>query len=85
MKEKIRLKNIFLFRRSSAKEEKQIILENISITINEGEIYTIIGPSGAGKSSLLRLINRLEEKDQGSIYIDGKDIDGYDVISLRRR
>ena len=85
MKEKIRLENISLLSRSNVKEERKIILDKVSATIHEGEIYTIIGPSGAGKSSLLRLINRLEERDQGNIYIDGKDIDEYDVISLRRR
>ena len=48
-----------------------IVLNDISFTINKGEIVTVIGPSGAGKTTLLRCINGLEKCDNGTIEIDG--------------
>lgn len=54
--------------------EKQKVLNNISLTIREGEIFGLIGKSGAGKSTLLRCINKLEKYDSGEIYIDNKPI-----------
>ncbi|WP_123811636.1 amino acid ABC transporter ATP-binding protein [Lactobacillus crispatus] len=51
------------------------ILRDISFTLKDGEIMTIIGPSGAGKTTLLRIIAGLETKDSGEILIDGKPYD----------
>lgn len=48
------------------------ILKDISFTLKDGEIMTIVGPSGAGKTTLLRIIAGLEMKDSGEILIDGK-------------
>lgn len=53
------------------------ILKNISFTLKDGDILTIVGPSGAGKTTLLRIIAGLETKDSGQILIDGqKDLAG---------
>lgn len=49
-------------------------LKNISLKINDGDIYGIIGMSGAGKSTLVRCINMLEKPTEGSVLIDGCDI-----------
>lgn len=49
-------------------------LKNVSLTINDGEIYGIVGYSGAGKSTLVRLINKLENATSGSVIIDGENI-----------
>jgi polar amino acid transport system ATP-binding protein len=49
-------------------------LDNVSMTVEQGEKVVIIGPSGSGKSTLLRTINRLEEIDSGQIIVDGLDI-----------
>ncbi len=49
-------------------------LKDISLTINDGEIYGIIGMSGAGKSTLVRCINMLEKPTSGEIIIDGKNM-----------
>lgn len=46
-------------------------IDNVSLSINEGEVYGIIGYSGAGKSSLVRCINLLEVPDSGEIEVDG--------------
>ncbi len=50
------------------------VLKDINLTINKGEVVTIIGPSGSGKSTLLRCLNLLEHPDSGSIIFDGTDI-----------
>lgn len=49
-------------------------LKNVSLTIEDGDIFGIIGMSGAGKSTLVRTINMLERPTSGSIIIDGVDI-----------
>lgn len=49
-------------------------LENINLTINEGEIFGIIGLSGAGKSTLVRCINFLEKPTSGAVIFDGADL-----------
>lgn len=51
------------------------ILNNISVTVNAGEIAVFLGSSGVGKSTLLRVLNNLETLDQGSVELDGKKID----------
>jgi len=47
---------------------------DVSLTVNEGELFVIMGLSGSGKSTLVRCINRLIESTSGQIYIDGEDI-----------
>lgn len=49
------------------------ILDDISFTLNEGEIVALVGPNGAGKSTLLDILTNLEQADSGSIKICGKD------------
>lgn len=49
-------------------------LEDINLTINEGEIFGIIGLSGAGKSTLVRCINYLERPTAGTVIFDGRDL-----------
>ena len=56
-----------------------VILNNISETIQKGEKIVIIGPSGAGKSTFLRCLNLLEEPDSGKIIFDGTDITSKDT------
>ena len=58
------------------------VLKDVSIDINDGEIFGIIGQSGAGKSTLLRCINGLESYDGGSITVDGQKVDITDKRSL---
>lgn len=53
----------------------RLILKDISFTLKDGEIMTIVGPSGAGKTTLLRIIAGLETKGSGEILIDGKPYD----------
>lgn len=55
-------------------------VDNVSFEVDKGDIFAIIGLSGAGKSTLVRLLNRLEEPDEGNVLIDGVDI-----MSLREK
>ena len=68
--------------------DKEIVaLEDINLTIQDGEIYGIIGLSGAGKSTLVRCINLLENPSSGQVWIDGEDItklDRKNLLKLRR-
>ena len=50
------------------------VLKDISFTLGKGEVLSIIGSSGGGKTTLLRILNSLEEADEGEILIDGETI-----------
>lgn len=52
----------------------KLALDNVSLFVQEGEIFGIIGKSGAGKSTLLRCINLLERPESGEVIIDGQDL-----------
>lgn len=51
-----------------------VVLENISTEVNQGDIIAIIGPSGCGKSTFIRTLNMLEAPTSGSIYVDDIDL-----------
>jgi len=51
-------------------------LENISLSVNEGEFLCLVGPSGCGKSTLLNLVAGLEPLDSGQIFLDGVPVHG---------
>jgi general L-amino acid transport system ATP-binding protein len=52
------------------------VLKDINLTVNRGERIVICGPSGSGKSTLIRCINRLEEHQQGQIFVEGTELTG---------
>jgi osmoprotectant transport system ATP-binding protein len=60
------------------------VLEDLSLSVEEGEFITILGPSGCGKTTLLKMINHLIDFDSGDIIIKGKSIKDWDTITLRR-
>lgn len=78
----IEIKNISKIYQLKDKQVKAV--DNVSLTINDGEIYGIIGYSGAGKSTLVRMINQLEVQNKGSILIDGQDLAGLSPKELRK-
>ncbi len=62
-----------------------VAVDDVSLSVAEGEFLAIVGGSGSGKTTLLRLANRLIEADSGRITVEGRDISGVDPILLRRR
>ncbi len=56
----------------------------VSLTVPEGHLVVLLGPSGCGKTTLLKMVNRLVEHDQGTIQVAGRDIMGVPVTDLRR-
>jgi polar amino acid transport system ATP-binding protein len=64
----------------------ELVLDNLSLDVPEHTATVLIGASGSGKSTLLRCINLLDEIDDGSIYLDGKEITdpNIDVDAVRR-
>ena len=59
-------------------------LRDISLTVEDGEIFGIIGLSGAGKSTLVRCINLLERPTSGSVIVDGRDLTAMTDRELRK-
>ena len=64
--------------------KKRQIISNVSFSVNAGEKIAIVGPSGHGKSTLMKLLFRVYDVNDGSICIDGQDIKKVTLKSLRR-
>jgi polar amino acid transport system ATP-binding protein len=64
-----------------------VVLNDIDLTVNQGEVQVVIGPSGSGKSTLLRCVNLLEPIDAGRIFLEGEEITAkrVDVSGVRQR
>lgn len=60
------------------------VIHDLSLTIPEGKLIALIGPSGAGKSTLLKMVNRLVEPTEGTIFVDGKNVTDVNPVELRR-
>lgn len=80
----LRSEAVFLVRRNT-KNETVRILDDISFTAPQEKVTAIVGPSGSGKSSLIRLLNRMEEPSNGSIFLQDIPITAVDPLELRRR
>lgn len=52
----------------------QTVLQDINLSVGEGEFLTFLGPSGSGKTTLLRLVGGFERPDQGQIFLEGQEI-----------
>ena len=65
------------------KKHKKNVLEDISFTANPGEVVGIIGSTGSGKSSLVQLIPRLYDCDEGEVLVDGINVKDYSLNHLR--
>ena len=74
MKKILEVKNIN--KKYQSKEGEILALKDVSFDVNDGEFISIIGPSGCGKSTLLSIIAGLESKSSGSIFLNGKEMEG---------
>lgn len=72
MEQVFELTNVYKTYKNDGREFEA--LKDVSLSVNEGEIFGIIGMSGAGKSTLVRTLNRLEEVTSGTVSFYGKDL-----------
>lgn len=70
---------------SSGQKDGFYAVNDLSATVRDGELITILGSSGCGKTTLLKMTNRLYEPDGGSILLFGQDIQKQDPVQLRRK
>ena len=71
--EGIQIKNLSKVYNKDEKNEN-IVLRNLSFTINKGELVAVVGKSGSGKSTLLHILGCLDEATEGEYYLDGIDV-----------
>jgi osmoprotectant transport system ATP-binding protein len=60
------------------------IISNLNLTVNRGETLILLGESGCGKTTTLKLVNRLYSPTSGDVLVEGKSIQTWDPIALRR-
>ena len=77
---KVEFRNVFF---KYYKNNEKWVLENINLVLNPGETVGIIGSTGCGKSSLVQLIPRLYDADQGEVLVDDVDVKDYSLKNLR--
>ncbi|MEG0018959.1 MAG: ABC transporter ATP-binding protein [Oscillospiraceae bacterium] len=68
----------------STQDKNTVVLENLNLNVEKGELFVILGQSGCGKSTLLRLMGGFIKPDSGKIYLDGKEVEkpSKDVIMM---
>ncbi|MGO2723448.1 MAG: ABC transporter ATP-binding protein [Lactobacillus sp.] len=64
-------------------DQSKYALEDMTMTIKAGEIIALVGPNGSGKTTLVKLLLRLIAPQQGGIYLNGVNINAYDLASYR--
>ena len=72
------------FKNVTKKYGDSVAVDNLTVNFKSGETVVLIGPSGCGKTTTLRMINRLIEPTEGSIYINDTDISKINPVELRR-
>ena len=78
-KGEVEFKNVWF-----AYDGENYVLKDISFSAHHGESIALVGATGAGKSSVINLLSRFYEINEGSIYVDGINIKEYDLQALRR-
>lgn len=74
----------FSYQQETAKKTSEWVLRGVDLHIAKGEHVALVGATGSGKTTILKLLNRTYDIDEGHILIDGVDILEYDLQSLRR-
>lgn len=65
--------------------DKEKVLDNVSFNINPGETIALVGPTGAGKSTIVNLISRFYDANEGEVLLDGYNVKDVTVESLRQQ
>jgi subfamily B ATP-binding cassette protein MsbA len=61
------------------------VLKGISFKVNKGETIALVGTTGSGKTSIINLVNRFYQKTKGEIFIDDRELEQYELSSLRKQ
>jgi lipoprotein-releasing system ATP-binding protein len=78
----VRLSHLFKSYRLAPDSPEQVVLQDVSLSLNEGESVAIMGPSGCGKSTLLNIMGTLDAPDRGEVELFGKDVTALDDAAL---
>ncbi|HQU99696.1 MAG: ABC transporter ATP-binding protein [Bacteroidia bacterium] len=79
IKGNIRFENVWF-----AYKDENWVLRNVTFSVNAGQMIAFVGATGAGKTSIINLLNRYYEIQQGAIYIDDVNIKDYNLMELRQ-
>ncbi|MFH0890526.1 MAG: ABC transporter ATP-binding protein [Candidatus Liptonbacteria bacterium] len=71
------IETVELHKAYTSEDVETLALDDISLSIKEGEFVAIMGPSGSGKSTLLHILGFLDRPTSGKYYFDGKEVDSY--------
>ncbi|MEB6179466.1 ABC transporter ATP-binding protein [Enterococcus casseliflavus] len=74
---------IIEFKNVSKKFDQKLVIDQLDLSINKGEIFVLVGPSGSGKTTTLKMINALSEPTDGDIYFKEKRIKEYNIQKMR--
>lgn len=77
------LKGNVVFDHVSFGYDEKMVLNDVSFDINPGESIALVGPTGAGKSTIINLISRFYDVDDGKVLLDGYDVRDVSLLSLR--
>jgi ABC-type multidrug transport system, ATPase and permease components len=64
-------------------EDGSPVLDDVSFKVNQGETIALVGPTGAGKTTIVNLISRFYDTQEGGVFIDGRNVRDYDLEWLR--
>lgn len=65
-------------------DDGTVAIEDISFTVEEGTTTVLVGPSGCGKTTTMKLVNRLEDPSEGTVFFNGQDVTEQNPVDLRR-
>ena len=84
LKDTISLKDVSFYYKENEDGEPDWVLRNVNLSFKRGEHVALVGPTGSGKTTILKLLNRLYDVQRGAVEIDGQDIKGLELSSVRK-